>query len=145
MCACVCVCVCVCILNVHRVARFVWVSLTVWAEKRQTDQRETKESHNCREFGDNTDTWWPLRKIHSSHVCQMYDDHLTVWPIMFYHRMNIHDGGMATHMHRWLACLIGRWQQFRWWSQLSTLKGNSDKHSESGFNVWVKNVNETFQ
>lgn len=32
-------------------------------------------------------------------MCQLYDNHLTVWPIVFYQHMNIHDGGPVTTVH----------------------------------------------
>ncbi len=51
----------------------------------------------------------------------------------------------CTHACRWLACLIGRWQQFTWQSQLSTLKGISNKHFGSDFNVAFNDANETQQ
>lgn len=107
-------------------------------DKRCTLYRKTNAS---------THTLW---KIHSNHVPTIWQPsdcvtnrvlsaHEYSWRWAGYHGARTH-----THTRRWLAYLIGKWQRFRWRSQLSTLKGIWSKHLELDVIAGVNDENETY-
>lgn len=69
-------------------------------KKKKYGSDKKKGSHNWEtNWGDHTHTdrhACTLSGRFTGTMCQLYDNHLTVWPIMFYHCMNIHDGGTVT-------------------------------------------------